>query len=257
MADIYRQVYTSFWQDGFVMSLTPEEKYFYLYLITNSKTTLCGIYELPVKIIEFETGYNRDTVEKLLQKFEEYGKIKYSNKTKEICVCNFTKYNVNRSPKVQSAVTKGFETVKDKNLIPYAYPMYTISSVTVTDTDTVTDTVTDNKSPKIPYNEIKNLYNEICKSYPKVKTLSDKRKTTIKARLNTYTIDDFKELFEKAETSNFLKGKNNNDWSATFDWLIKDANMAKTLDGNYNKDNPQGNSKRNYEITLDKNGHPF
>ena len=63
MADIYRQVYTSFWQDGFVLTLTPEEKYFYLYLITNSKTSLCGIYELPIKIIEFETGYNRETVE--------------------------------------------------------------------------------------------------------------------------------------------------------------------------------------------------
>ena len=31
----------------------------------------------------------------------------------------------------------------------------------------------------------------------------------------------------------FLKGKNNRDWQANFDWLIKDSNMAKTLDGNY------------------------
>lgn len=36
-----------------------------------------------------------------------------------------------------------------------------------------------------------------------------------------------------AEASNFLKGQNNRNWSATFDWLIKDANMAKVLDGNY------------------------
>jgi hypothetical protein len=35
-----------------------------------------------------------------------------------------------------------------------------------------------------------------------------------------------------------MKGKNNRNWSATFDWLLNDANMAKTLEGNYdNKDN--------------------
>ncbi len=36
-----------------------------------------------------------------------------------------------------------------------------------------------------------------------------------------------------AEESDFLKGKNDRNWSATFDWLIKDSNMAKVLDGNY------------------------
>ena len=36
-----------------------------------------------------------------------------------------------------------------------------------------------------------------------------------------------------AEESDFLKGKNNRDWSADFDWLMKDANLAKVLDGNY------------------------
>ena len=36
-----------------------------------------------------------------------------------------------------------------------------------------------------------------------------------------------------AEQSDFLKGKNDRNWSATFDWLIKDSNMAKVLDGNY------------------------
>ena len=36
-----------------------------------------------------------------------------------------------------------------------------------------------------------------------------------------------------AEDSSFLKGNNNRKWSATFDWLIADSNMAKVLDGNY------------------------
>ena len=76
------------------------------------------------------------------------------------------------------------------------------------------------------------------------------RKKTIKARLNTYSLDDFKLLFEKSEESEFLKGKNDRNWSATFDWLIKDANIAKVLDGNY--DNKQAIQKtvKNYGTVL-------
>ena len=86
---------------------------------------------------------------------------------------------------------------------------------------------------QIDYQQIVDLYNTICVSFPSLRTLSDARKKAIKARLNTYTVDDFKQCFENAEASSFLKGGNNRNWTATFDWLIKDQNMAKVLDGNY------------------------
>ena len=86
---------------------------------------------------------------------------------------------------------------------------------------------------KIDYQKIANMYNDICISFSKISKLSDARKKSIKARLNTYSYDDFKTLFTKAEASDFLKGKNSRDWQANFDWLIKDNNMAKVLDGNY------------------------
>lgn len=109
----YRQIYIDFWQDGFVLDLTPEEKYFYLYLMTNSKTTQCGIYELPKRIIETETGYNRETVEKLLNRFQEYGKVLYDNTTKEIMLLNWIKYNWINSPKVLSLINKELNEVKN------------------------------------------------------------------------------------------------------------------------------------------------
>ncbi len=96
---------------------------------------------------------------------------------------------------------------------------------------------------RIDYQLIADMYNSTCTSYPSIKVLSDARKKTIKARLKTYSIDDFKTLFEKAEASTFLKGGNSNNWSATFDWLIKDANMAKVLDGNYDN---RSASKNNF-----------
>lgn len=97
----------------------------------------------------------------------------------------------------------------------------------------------ENREKKIDYQLVVDMYNETCVSFPRIRSLSDARKKAVKARLNTYTIEDFKTLFEKAEASDFLKGKNGRDWSATFDWLIKDSNMAKVLDGNYDNKGQQ------------------
>jgi len=77
------------------------------------------------------------------------------------------------------------------------------------------------------------LYNRICRSYPRITQYSEARKKAVKASLKKYNLKDFERLFKKAESSDFLKGKIKCDWRATFDWLINDTNMAKVLDGNY------------------------
>ena len=101
------------------------------------------------------------------------------------------------------------------------------------------------------YQLIADMYNDTCVSFPKVTTLSDARKKAIKARLKTYTIDDFKKLFTMAEDSDFLKGKNDKDWSANFDWLIKDSNMAKVLDGQY-RNRAKKNKQQETNDMIDK-----
>ena len=93
---------------------------------------------------------------------------------------------------------------------------------------------------QVPYQRIIDSFNDICTSFPKVKSLSESRKKAIRARLNTYSVEQIIEAFRKAEASDFLKGKNNRDWQASFDWIMKDANIAKVLDGNYdNKGNKE------------------
>ena len=92
----------------------------------------------------------------------------------------------------------------------------------------------ESSTPDSIYATIRELYNSVCGSYPRLVKMSDARKKAINARLKTgYTLDDFQTLFKKAEASDFLKGANKRNWSATFDWLICDSNMAKVLDGNY------------------------
>lgn len=114
---VYRHIHIDYWQDGFVLDLTPEEKYFYIYLMTNSKTSQCGIYELPKRIIETETGYNRETVEKLICRFEEYKKIVYFEDTKELFLKNWIKHNKVVSPKVKKCIEKELLNVKSRKLI--------------------------------------------------------------------------------------------------------------------------------------------
>lgn len=90
------------------------------------------------------------------------------------------------------------------------------------------------KSSPAPYDKIRGLYNSICKSYPKCTRLSAGRKKAIHARIKSgYTVEDFEKVFRLAEQSRFLKGGNDRNWHADFDWLIKDTNMAKVLDGKY------------------------
>ena len=91
----------------------------------------------------------------------------------------------------------------------------------------------------VPFSDIVKMYNEICTSFPKINILSERRKKALRARFRYgYTLSDFKRLFETAQASSFLKGENKRNWSATFDWMIADSNMAKVLDGNFNDKTP-------------------
>lgn len=91
----------------------------------------------------------------------------------------------------------------------------------------------DIKKESVTCKQVVDLYHSICISFPKIRSVSAARQKAIKARLNTYSLEDFRTVFENAEASSFLKGSNDRNWTATFDWMIKDSNMAKILEGNY------------------------
>ena len=105
----------------------------------------------------------------------------------------------------------------------------------------------DIKSPtetmNVSYQEIADMYHAICTSYPKLRGLSDRRKKAIKARARVHPPEDFRQMFEKAEASSFLKGSNHRDWSANFDWLMKDGNFEKVMEGRYDDKQQNGGSE--------------
>ncbi|MBO6143589.1 MAG: hypothetical protein J6O72_09465 [Lachnospira sp.] len=151
---IYRNIQMAFWTDIKVVDdFTPEDKFFYLYLLTNPHTNLCGCYEISVKQMADETGYSRDTIEKLLKRFAEVHKVAYySQDTKELLVINWHKYNWTASEKFRKPLLKEINSVKNNNFknylldlfngidtvsIPYLYSSDTTVTVSVTDTVTV------------------------------------------------------------------------------------------------------------------------
>lgn len=165
---------------------------------------------------------NPKTIQNILDWLEEnnmievYG-VKGNRKETHYSIVNYDTYQDKDSDKVTEKKQPGNSQVTEKQQ----------------SLDTNKNVKNDKNDKKEIYSEITDFYNSTCLSFPRLTKLSDARKKSIKARLNTYTIDDFKKLFTMAEDSDFLKGGNDRNWSANFDWLIKDANMAKVLDGNF------------------------
>jgi hypothetical protein len=96
-----RSVNTCFWSDPWVEDLTPTEKLLYLYFITNEKTNMLGVYELSIKKISFETGIDKQTIQKALKGFETINKVRYTKN--HIILLNFAKHqNYNTNMKISA-----------------------------------------------------------------------------------------------------------------------------------------------------------
>lgn len=116
-----RNIQLSFWTDAKVIDdFTPEDRYFFLYLMTNPHTNLCGCYEISKKQMSDETGYTKETIEKLIKRMSEsHQVIRYSNTSKEMLIINWHKYNWTESSKLRIALEREIETIKDSEFKSY------------------------------------------------------------------------------------------------------------------------------------------
>ena len=122
--EVYTKVERSFWQDDFILDLTPEEKYFYLYLMTNNKVNTLGVYIFPLRMAAVETGYNVETIGKLLQRFCDLGKIAYDPETKEVFLKNWGKRNWTKKTAVLRAMEKDRSQIKSVEILKIVTQQY-------------------------------------------------------------------------------------------------------------------------------------
>ena len=110
--------------------------------------------------------------------------------------------------------------------------------------------VSEKPTPKVPELDcsfVVKLFNDRCKGFPKIVKLTEKRKKVIRIWFDDIggTYDKVQEIFDRAQSSSFLRGDNNRAWSADFDWIIHKSNWVKILEGKY--DDKKNVTQNNYE----------
>jgi len=102
-------------------------------------------------------------------------------------------------------------------------------------------------SPTAPKKEIRpeefaNVWNRLRGKLPKVERFTESRKKKVKTRMNEgLTLERFAEAVENCTTKPFLRGDNDDGWTATFDWLVEnDKNLEKAINNPYGSNKPNG-----------------
>lgn len=91
-----------------------------------------------------------------------------------------------------------------------------------------------------PLQQLATLFNQHCPSLNRViletGTWGANRKTMLSARWKSHSsFAWWEELFANVEKSDFLTGRANPNFKATFDWMLMPSNFTKITEGNYSK----------------------
>ena len=285
MKPINRVVSTSFWEDEKIVNdFSPEDKYFYLYLITNPHTSQLGVYKLVPKTAAFELGYSKEAVMVLLERFEnKYDMIRYNKETCEVAIKNYLRHSVVKGGKpVMDCLIKEESRVEDKTLLEYVYDnnIYKDNlNITVKDylihlgnllNKNINDNDNDNDNERIVHesstNRTTNRQNQkyeailaawntlVSVGVNPVRSINvgSKRADCLRARVREYGEDAILEAIENVRTSDVLQGKNHKRWRITFDWFVLPTNFPKVLEGNYNNRNVESKPKFYMPTGLEK-----
>ena len=105
----YRQIHVSIWKDEWFLGLEPEKKLLFVYLFSNSETTIAGLYKIAFPVICFETGLSGEYVKAALSEFEEEDKIMYGSGV--MWIKNMRKFHSSNSPKVLTRIRTDLENI--------------------------------------------------------------------------------------------------------------------------------------------------
>ena len=261
----YRQIHVRIWQDKKVEELSPQGKLLFIYSWSNTHRNEVCLYELTKRKIANETGIDMSNVDEVLAEVEAANLIRYDHENDYIWAknaINFQSINSNnmtailrdlsecKSPLAAECANyhrEALESHVDRWGMPWEWDEHGIPMACSwdggkgkgkgkgnKDKDTTTEAAAENEIDKIPYKTIIGDYNETCVSLARAVTVTENRKKAIGARWkNIKSLEEFHQYFVRVEKSDFLRGKNDRQWKADFDWLMNEQNMAKVLEGKY------------------------
>ena len=105
-----RWLNTKFWSDNFVVDLNPLDRYLFLYLLLNEHTNICGIYELPLKIMSNETGIEKEMLIMMLKNL--IGKVYYVDGW--VAIRNFEKHQSTTSDDTMKGIAREKANIPEK-----------------------------------------------------------------------------------------------------------------------------------------------
>lgn len=226
---IYRTLYTKFWEDDKILDeMSMEEKFFYIYLLTNPRVKQCGCYEISFQQIFLQTNISKENAKKIIERFEkELNLVKYSKNTKEILLLNFYKYNWTPSHLIKACIEKELNEVKEpvfieyiKKMIEYKYP---INRVSIPLGEKEKEKEKENKNKKENINNINNSERENINTPTASPTLDEIFDYSVSLGINDK--DYCEKFYNHYESIGWVNGTGREikNWKLVFNnWLKKD-----------------------------------
>lgn len=173
-----RPVDTRFWEDNYIVELDPTEKLLFLYILTNPMTTLCGVYELPLRRMAFDTGIDKDMLKNIIKRFTDSGKLVYDHSW--VCIVNHPKH-LHRLTKdhikgIQSELSKAPKDFILKLPSDYVVPLQSLGVPSEVFTYTSSSTLTSSSTEPLTPKGVETGVQKIVNHYFKLKGWDNKEK---------------------------------------------------------------------------------
>lgn len=156
----YRSIHTRIWEDTWFRSQPADGKLLFIYLFSNHRASVCGVYRITVDFMAFETGIRPTACLKLLEQFEQEGKVFFADDL--IWVVKMRDLQDTGSDSLRKRMDEDIAKLPDGRIktlyqaryqvspppSPHRPPTVPTPITTVTVTDTVTDTGTVTDAPR-------------------------------------------------------------------------------------------------------------
>jgi hypothetical protein len=197
------------WDDLWFRGLNPQCKIIYIYLCDMSDHA--GVWEMDYERFEMHTklGLSFEQFKSYLWVLRDKVQLIPDNKywIKNYINFQYSK-GINKKHRVFDPV---FRSIEKHNL-----------PITQVDVKIIEEDA---------WKPIVDAWNEILPMLSAPRTISKPRVAAMNRLLKDKI--DYKDLFNKVSKSDYLIGKSETKWKASFDWVLKPANIIKIQEGNY------------------------
>lgn len=160
------------------------------------------------------------------------------------CVCSCKDCNLEKSTRNASEFRRnGYDGVRNRRNAPEPEPIPEPKPVSTPD-GVLVNTVDAPPKERIDWEMFKAKWNALAAevpAIPQITKMTDERKRSLKARMNS-PLFDFDKMLDKIRASPFLRGEKR-DWVVTFDAAIAPKMFTKILEGNYDDKSSGGTAR--------------